>query len=291
MNTPLNLIKFASSQSLIGNLDTPGIQYYSSSSNQEYEKDESEILNELNDNKNNKKEENKEIIKENETVKTQEETALLNPEIQNLRIVNVVSMVDLGCQLNLSDIAKSCKNSEYNPVRLNAVIMRIKEPKSVALIFNSGKMVCAGAKNEEDSKTAAKKFAKTVKKLVNEVIFKNFRIINMVATCDFKFRIHLTKLNSEISYKLRKTLKSKELEKKISYEPQIFPGLIYHMDKPKLAVLVFSSGKVNFVGIKKKDDAFEALKNIQPIIQKYKIVIKNKNEEAKEKDFNNIRNS
>ena len=288
MNTPLNLINFASSQSLIGNLDTPRIQYYSSSSNQEYEKDESEILNELNDNKNNKKEENKEIIKENETVKTQADTALLNPEISNLRIVNVVSMVDLGCQLNLSDIAKSCKNSEYNPVRLNAVIMRIKEPKSVALIFNSGKMVCAGAKNEEDSKTAAKKFAKTVKKLVNEVIFKNFRIINMVATCDFKFRIHLTKLNSEISYKLRKTLNSKELEKKISYEPQIFPGLIYHMDKPKLAVLIFSSGKVNFVGIKKKDDAFEALKNIQPIIQKYKIVIKNKNEEAKEKEFDNI---
>ena len=291
MNTPLNLIKFASSQSLIGNLDTPRIQYYSSSSNQEYEKDESEILNELNDNKNNKKEENKEIIKENETVKTQADTALLNPEIQNLRIVNVVSMVDLGCQLNLSDIAKSCKNSEYNPVRLNAVIMRIKEPKSVALIFNSGKMVCAGAKNEADSKTAARKFAKTVKKLVNEVVFKNFRIINMVATCDFKFRVHLTKLNSEISYKLRKTLNSKELEKKISYEPQIFPGLIYHMDKPKLAVLVFSSGKVNFVGIKKKDDAFEALKNIQPIIQKYKIVIQNKNDEAKEKDFNNIRNS
>ena len=288
MNTPLNLIKFASSQSLIGNLDTPRIQYYSSSSNQEYEKDESEILNELNDNKNNKKEENKEIIKENETVKTQADTALLNPEIQNLRIVNVVSMVDLGCQLNLSDIAKSCKNSEYNPVRLNAVIMRIKEPKSVALIFNSGKMVCAGAKNEADSKTAARKFAKTVKKLVNEVIFKNFRIINMVATCDFKFRVHLTKLNSEISYKLRKTLNSKELEKKISYEPQIFPGLIYHMDKPKLAVLIFSSGKVNFVGIKKKDDAFEALKNIQPIIQKYKIVIKNKNEEAKEKEFDNI---
>ena len=288
MNTPLNLINFASSKSLIENFETPRIQYYSSSSNQEYEKDESEILNELNDNKNNKKEENKEIIKENETVKTQADTALLNPEIQNLRIVNVVSMVDLGCQLNLSDIAKSCKNSEYNPVRLNAVIMRIKEPKSVALIFNSGKMVCAGAKNEADSKTAARKFAKTVKKLVNEVIFKNFRIINMVATCDFKFRVHLTKLNSEISYKLRKTLNSKELEKKISYEPQIFPGLIYHMDKPKLAVLIFSSGKVNFVGIKKKDDAFEALKNIQPIIQKYKIVIKNKNEEAKEKEFDNI---
>lgn len=291
MNTPLDLINFASSNSSIElglSVQTPRIQYYFLSSNKDYKQNDSEVFDDLNDNANNKKVENNEAIKENETLKTREETALLIPEIPTPRVVNVVSMVDLGCPLNLSDIAKSCKNSEYNPTRLNAVIMRIKEPKSVALIFNSGKMVCAGAKNEEDSKTAAKKFAKTVKKLVNQVIFKNFRIINMVATCDFKFRVHLTKLNSEISYKLRKTLNSKELEKKISYEPQIFPGLIYHMDKPKLAVLVFSSGKVNFVGIKKKDDAFEALKNIQPIIQKYKIVIKNKNEEAKEKEFDNI---
>ena len=197
-------------------------------------------------------------------------------------------MVDLGCKLNLSEIAKTCKNSEYNPVKLNAVIMRIKEPKSVTLIFNSGKMVCAGAKNEQDSKIATKKFAKNIKKLVGEVKFKNFRIINMVATCDFKFRVHLTKLNSEISYKLSKTLNNNELKKKKSYEPQIFPGLIYHMDKPKLAVLVFASGKVNFVGFKESEDAFKALKNINPFIQKYKIILKNKNEETKEKEFNNI---
>jgi len=43
------------------------------------------------------------------------------------------------------------------PQRFAAVIMRIREPKTTALIFASGKMVCTGAKSEQDSKLAAKK--------------------------------------------------------------------------------------------------------------------------------------
>lgn len=41
--------------------------------------------------------------------------------------------------------------------RFAAVIMRIREPKTTALIFASGKMVCTGAKSEAESKLAAKK--------------------------------------------------------------------------------------------------------------------------------------
>ena len=35
--------------------------------------------------------------------------------------------------------------------------MRIRDPKTTALIFASGKMVCTGAKSEEDSRMAARK--------------------------------------------------------------------------------------------------------------------------------------
>lgn len=41
--------------------------------------------------------------------------------------------------------------------RFAAVIMRIREPKTTALVFGSGKMVCTGAKSEEHSKLAARK--------------------------------------------------------------------------------------------------------------------------------------
>jgi transcription initiation factor TFIID TATA-box-binding protein len=43
--------------------------------------------------------------------------------------------------------------------------MRIREPKTTALIFTSGKMVCTGAKSEDLSKDAAKKYAKAIKKV------------------------------------------------------------------------------------------------------------------------------
>jgi TATA-box binding protein (TBP) (component of TFIID and TFIIIB) len=35
--------------------------------------------------------------------------------------------------------------------------MRIRDPKTTALVFASGKMVCTGAKSEEHSRLAARK--------------------------------------------------------------------------------------------------------------------------------------
>ena len=58
---------------------------------------------------------------------------------------NSVATVDLDCgKLDLKKIAMHARNAEYNPKRFAAVIMRIREPRTTALIFSSGKMVCTG---------------------------------------------------------------------------------------------------------------------------------------------------
>ena len=51
---------------------------------------------------------------------------------------NVVSTSALGCALDLKRIAQHARNAEFNPKRLAAVIMRIRKPKTTALIFSSG---------------------------------------------------------------------------------------------------------------------------------------------------------
>ena len=51
---------------------------------------------------------------------------------------NVVATCSLGCALDLKRIAQHARNAEYNPKRFAAVIMRIREPKTTALIFSSG---------------------------------------------------------------------------------------------------------------------------------------------------------
>ena len=72
--------------------------------------------------------------------------------ISYLLFRNVVSTVNLGIKLDLKHIALHARNAEYNPKRFAALIMRIREPKTTALIFASGKMVCTGAKSEEESR-------------------------------------------------------------------------------------------------------------------------------------------
>ena len=87
--------------------------------------------------------------------------------------------------------------SVYSPLltllsqRFAAVIMRIREPKTTALIFASGKMVVTGAKSEDDSRLASRKYARIVQKLGFDAKFSEFKIQNIVGSCDVKFPIRL----------------------------------------------------------------------------------------------------
>ncbi|CAF5059038.1 unnamed protein product, partial [Rotaria sp. Silwood1] len=65
----------------------------------------------------------------------------LKPSLQN-----IVATANLGCELDLKRITSQARNAEYNPKRFAAVIMRIRNPRTTALIFESGKIVCTGAK-------------------------------------------------------------------------------------------------------------------------------------------------
>lgn len=108
---------------------------------------------------------------------------------------NVVSTANLGCLLELKRIVQGAKNTEYNPKRFAAVIMRIREPKATALIFASGKMVCTGAKTEDESLIAARKFARVIQRLEFPVKFRDFKIQNIVGSCDVRFAIRLEGLS------------------------------------------------------------------------------------------------
>ena len=189
----------------------------------------------------------------------------LQPKLQN-----IVSTANLCCKLDLREIALQARNAEYNPKRFAAVIMRIKQPKTTALIFSSGKMVCTGAKSEDESRKAARKFAKIIKSLGFQVEFKEFKVQNIVGSCDIKFKIHLTKLNTALGG-LNDRAKNQKGRKFIChYEPEAFPGLIYHMTQPEIVLLIFVSGKIVLTGAKQKNEIYEAFDKIYPLLKKYR---------------------
>ncbi|EDV26420.1 uncharacterized protein TRIADDRAFT_22173 [Trichoplax adhaerens] len=172
------------------------------------------------------------------------------------QIQNVVSTFNLKCSLKLRDIASKARNAEYNPKRFAALIMRIRDPKTTALIFSSGKIVCAGAKSPELSRLAARKHARIIQKLGYPAKFTQFQIQNIVGSCDVKFHISLEGLVVTHSHFC-------------SYEPELFPGLIYRMVQPKVVLLVFVSGKIVLTGAKVEEDILEAFKKIYPMLRAF----------------------
>lgn len=186
-----------------------------------------------------------------------ENNVLQLPDSCAPKLQNIVSTVNLKCELELRDIALKTKNSEYNPRRFAAVIMRIKEPKTTALIFASGKMVVTGARSEEDSRKASRQYAKIIQRLGNRVRFAEFKIQNIVGSCDVKFPIKLEGLYSSHC-------------KFCSYEPEMFPGLIYKMADPKIVLLIFVSGKIVLTGAKERHDIFNAFQKIYPVLLNFK---------------------
>jgi len=172
---------------------------------------------------------------------------------------NIVATVNLDCRLDLKTIALHARNAEYNPKRFAAVIMRIREPKTTALIFASGKMVVTGAKSEDDSKLASRKYARIIQKLGFNAKFTDFKIQNIVGSCDIKFPIRLEGLASKH-------------HNFSSYEPELFPGLIYRMIKPKIVLLIFVSGKIVLTGAKVREEIYQAFEMIYPVLQDFKKV-------------------
>ena len=157
------------------------------------------------------------------------------------QIQNIMSTVDLGCKLDLNYIFTHCSKTKYDPKKFNPVIMRLKVPKSTALIFTSGKIVVTGTKDEKSSENAARKYASLLKKLQFPVKFSNFRITNIVASCQLPFRPPLFNKNFLPSEKM----------KFVDYEPELFPGLVY---RTGITFIIFRSGKVIMTKAKTREE-------------------------------------
>ena len=76
------------------------------------------------------------------------------PEIQ---IQNIVASAGLGGYIDLEKSTYSLKRTMYEPEQFPGLIYRMEKPRAVILIFSSGKLVCTGAKKEEDIHQAVMK--------------------------------------------------------------------------------------------------------------------------------------
>jgi transcription initiation factor TFIID TATA-box-binding protein len=168
---------------------------------------------------------------------------------KNIKIVNIVVSTSLGKNIPLERVAANLPNTEYNPEQFPGLVLRLRDPKTSALIFNSGKVVCTGAKSMEIVEQSIKNIILTLKKVDIDITIKpEFTIQNMVASGSIGMHLNLNIL----SVKLENT----------EYEPEQFPGLVYKLPGAKATFLLFTNGKIVCTGTSNEESVYEAVQGL-----------------------------
>lgn len=175
----------------------------------------------------------------------------------SIEVVNIVVSTSLEHDIPLEKMAAVLSNTEYNPEQFPGLVIRIKDPKTSALIFSSGKVVCTGARSMEKVEQSIVKIIESLKKI--DIIIKIkpvLKIQNIVASGSIGMDLNLNVL----AMKLDNT----------EYEPEQFPGLVFKLMEAKATFLLFSNGKVVCTGTKSEEEVHIALKKLVEILKKIK---------------------
>ena len=176
---------------------------------------------------------------------------------KNIRIVNIVVSTSLEHDVPLEKMAATLPNTEYNPEQFPGLVLRIKEPKTSALIFSSGKVVCTGAKSLKMVDESIAQIIESLKKINITIKIKpEIHVQNVVASGEIGMDLNLNVL----AMKLDNT----------EYEPEQFPGLVYKLKEAKATFLLFSNGKIVCTGTKSEEQVHVAVEMLKQVLKKVK---------------------
>jgi transcription initiation factor TFIID TATA-box-binding protein len=177
------------------------------------------------------------------------------PTTQDIHVVNIVVSTSLEHDIPLDKMAATLSNTEYNPEQFPGLVIRIRDPKTTALIFSTGKVVCTGARSMDKVKECIKQIIKSLEKIGIKIKVKpEIKVQNIVASGSIGMDLNLNTL----AMKLDNT----------EYEPEQFPGLVYKIPMAKATFLLFSNGKIVCTGTKSEEEVHSAVKMLMENLQK-----------------------
>lgn len=158
-----------------------------------------------------------------------------------------------GVEFNLERLAKILDGARYDPEVFPGIAYKSYDPSASFLIFSSGKMNCVGARSVKDAKMALKKLTRKLRRSGIKIKREpKMQVQNLVASINFNREFDLEKIS--------RTFENTE------YEPEVFPGLVYRLDDPKVVILLFVSGKGVCAGAKNFEEIKRAGKRMVEIL-------------------------
>jgi transcription initiation factor TFIID TATA-box-binding protein len=170
----------------------------------------------------------------------------------DLKIENIVASKIVSDSLNIEQLSKQIPDSNYKPEEFNGLTIKLEKPKVAVLVLSSGKLVCTGAKNQDELKTAFNKVSNKLKDDGVIIVKKSsMEIINYVVSTDYKKEMHLSSISKGL------------LADNVSYAPEQFPGLIFQVKDSCVNIILFSSGKLVCTGSKSLEEASGHIKMME----------------------------
>jgi len=182
------------------------------------------------------------------------------------QVHNLVGTSRIASKLNKLDlraISNILPNSKFEKQKFAAITIRLGQPVCTVLLFTSGKMVLTGCKSMLDCILASTSVLEHMRKGFPGVHFTldPVRIQNIVG-------------NAHISLKPDERIDLQRFYKDhnvfCTYQPNMFPGLIYRPSDMPIVLLIFFSGKVVITGAKTMSDVYGSWKQLCVLLKGYK---------------------
>ena len=151
------------------------------------------------------------------------------------RISSCLGSIDLLAVSNL------LPNALFEKQKFAAITIRLGEPTCTVLLFTSGKMVLTGCKSLLDCILASK-------------IVANLWRSGFPGTV---FTLDVIKIQNIVG-------------NVCTYQPNMFPGLIYRPTSLPIVLLIFFSGKVVITGAKNMADVYSGWTHMVDLLETYK---------------------
>lgn len=180
-------------------------------------------------------------------------------------IHNIVATTQIWSSMlpiNLQHTADILPHSFYDRQKFAAITIRIQDPCCTALLFTSGKLVLTGCRGWNECVLASMLIVRMLRQYNPFVDFRvrNITVQNIVA--------HVSaplppggKLDLEAMYAAHCV--------HCTYQPQLFPGLIYRPDNSPIVLICFFSGNIVVTGGKCTADIVQGWRKLWPVIKSF----------------------
>lgn len=178
----------------------------------------------------------------------------------DIEIVNVVGSGDFRREFDLRALAEDLDLPEArHNADMNALLIRFVQNGPLVILYTTGKYIVRGGNEHETLYEANEQIQSALTELGISTQDPAFDVRNLVCVCDFGNKIDLNRLMIEIG------LENAE------FEPEQFPGLVFHPQDYDCVALIFSSGKTVVTGLKEQQEIEELFLDLKERMTRYSL--------------------